>query len=100
MTSRHEYSRKAAETIKAATLDALQAADEIGGPDFPEYIALMEALQFECAKRAENARLVYQSQPPTAAELAEALRTALANDYPQARGDAFQALERWDRWQE
>jgi hypothetical protein len=45
-----------ADRIKAAALEALQAADEIGGPDAPEYVAMMESLAAECAKRAETAR--------------------------------------------
>lgn len=36
-------------------------------------------------------------EPPTAAELAEALRTALARDYPQADCDALAVLRRWDK---
>lgn len=39
-------------------------------------------------------------KPPTAEELAEALRTALANDYPQANQDAFAMLKRWDATRE
>jgi hypothetical protein len=34
--------------------------------------------------------------PPTAEELAEALRTALADDYPQAGADALAVLKRYD----
>jgi hypothetical protein len=42
--------------IRAKTLNALQDADEIGGPDRPDYVRLMLGLADECQRRAETAR--------------------------------------------
>jgi hypothetical protein len=44
--------------IYRATLDAMQAADEIGGCDnAADYIELMQAIAAECGRRAETARI-------------------------------------------
>jgi hypothetical protein len=45
-----------ARRIRDAVLNALQDADELGGPEAPEYIGLMEAVAAECTKRASVAR--------------------------------------------
>lgn len=53
MTSSASYA--AAEAIKARVLNELQNADELGGPDWREYVSLMEELRDECADRARVA---------------------------------------------
>jgi hypothetical protein len=62
--------------IYAATLDTMQNADELGGPEAPEYIELMEALAEECAKRAATARENFPS-------MLDALRLA----FPEGKTD-------------
>lgn len=52
---KREASRVVADSIKRRVLDAAQAADEIGGPDYPEYIGMMRDLAAEFSKRAEIA---------------------------------------------
>jgi hypothetical protein len=42
--------------IRAKTLNALQDADEIGGPDHADYVSLMVSLAAECQRRAQTAR--------------------------------------------
>jgi hypothetical protein len=46
----------AARRIYAATVNAIQDADEIVGPEAPDYIELMDALAAECTRRAATAR--------------------------------------------
>lgn len=72
------YSEAAADRIKQATLAALQDADEIGGPDFPEYIELMRSLAAECERRAQVAEdvargdvLIHVKRKIPTAEIAE-----------------------------
>jgi hypothetical protein len=48
--------------IKASALRELQAADELGGPDFSEYIELMEEMSFECKTRANTARATWRDR--------------------------------------
>lgn len=48
---------QSARIIYAATLDALQDADEMGGPEGDDYIALMEAVAAEALRRANVCRL-------------------------------------------
>lgn len=83
--SAYEVSPKAARIIHSALLCYARMFDEIGD-ELPQ---LMQELIETFAP----------PQPPTAAELAEALRTALADDYPQARADAFAVLDRYSAWQ-
>lgn len=59
-------SQVVAKRIMHAVLDALQDADELGGPDRPEYIELMDMLAAECRKRAQTA----EETDPTAEVLA------------------------------
>lgn len=40
--------------IYAAVFEAMQPAEELGGPDYPDYIALMDAIQREATERAAN----------------------------------------------
>jgi hypothetical protein len=49
-------SKTIADHIKRCALRELQNADELGGPEFPEYVALMQEVAAECTKRAETAR--------------------------------------------
>ena len=49
-------SQVSADRIGAAVVEALQAADEIGGPERPEYVRLMDRLAQLCAMRAATAR--------------------------------------------
>jgi hypothetical protein len=51
-----------AATIKARTLDALQAAEEMHGPDYPEYIEMMRELAADCTQRAETAQRQYNAE--------------------------------------
>jgi hypothetical protein len=53
---RREQSRMRAGRIKFCVLSALQQADEIGGPEYPEYIELMEEVSKYCAESATNAK--------------------------------------------
>ena len=46
-----------ANRIASDVLNALQAADEIGGPDRPEYASMMENLARVCMLRAATARV-------------------------------------------
>jgi hypothetical protein len=43
-------------TIETDILDALQQAEELGGPELPEYIALMDRIASEAKRRANVAR--------------------------------------------
>lgn len=45
-----------ADQIYCDVLFALQKAEELGGPEPKDYIALMERVATECATRADNAR--------------------------------------------
>lgn len=49
-------SQTIANALAQRVIDTLQAADEIGGPDRPEYIGMMENLARLCMLRAATAR--------------------------------------------
>lgn len=65
-----------ARQIAQNVLNALQDADEIGGPDRAEYIEMMENLARICAIRAATARVTAPEQ--------EVLRWAKENIHPDA----------------
>ena len=46
-------------------LAALQPADEIGGPDVIDYIALMSCLKIELEQRIANARTLLSTEKTT-----------------------------------
>lgn len=48
-------SEKIAADIYRDAMQALDAAEELGGPDVPEYVALMRAIAEEALRRAESA---------------------------------------------
>jgi hypothetical protein len=77
----------AARGIYAAMLDTMQGADELGGPEAPEYIELMEAIAAECAQRAATAR---ENFPP----MIEELRRAFPDRKPEviSTGGGCEAL--------
>ena len=49
-----ETSTFALRLIRRAILNAMQEADEIGGPDSGDYVALMRGIAVECNKRADT----------------------------------------------
>lgn len=44
-----------ADQIFQAVLDAMQPAEDIGGPSVPDYIELMQRIATEATERARNA---------------------------------------------
>jgi len=50
-------SRMIADRIAAEVIEALQTAEEMHGPDLPDYVHLMDTLARLCALRAEVARV-------------------------------------------
>jgi hypothetical protein len=51
-----------ARRIERKALEVLQAADEIGGPDWREYAEMMDRLGAECLRRATVARMSHGPQ--------------------------------------
>ena len=66
--------------IKQAVFEAMQDAEELGGPELPEYIELMEAIAQECRQRADNARDLQGKHKLTAQEF-----EACMQGYPPRR---------------
>lgn len=87
--SAYEISPKAAEVIYAA-LRLYAEHFEIRGTEPPVPCTLQNLLE-----------VFAPPEPPTAAELAEALRRVLHSDPldPHARGEAHRLLDRYTEWQ-
>jgi hypothetical protein len=75
--------------IRAKTLNALQDADEIGGPDRADYIHLMESIAKECLRRAETAR----EQDPQIQVLRWAQKNIASRAFIQHTGGGCTAIE-------
>lgn len=69
-------SKTRANAIATKVLDALQEADELGGPERMDYINLMENMARVCSIRAATARVTAPEQ--------EVLRWAQKNIHPDA----------------
>lgn len=48
-----------ADRIYEAFLDAIQDAEEMGGPEIPQYIALMQKISEEAERRAYNGQFMW-----------------------------------------
>lgn len=91
MTTRKDLSQLSAERIRRAVLDRLQNADEIGGPDGVEYVALMRELATTCTALADMCEEVHGAY--IFADSVGVLRAGLPAPTVAQTGGAFTALE-------